>query len=217
MEMIDQNPYKVGDFALLEVAAIENVGAFLDWGQPKDLFLPFSEQTRPLHVGDAVIVYIYMDNTERIASTMKLNRHLDKTPVNYEAEQTVNLMIADKTELGIKAIINGQHWGLIHRNEIFSDLSYGQKVQGLVKQVRVDGKIDLTFQKSGHKAAAEDISPRILSLLKEKGGFLAVNDKTPPENIYNLFGVSKKKYKIALGGLYKKRLIKVDADGIRLV
>lgn len=207
---------KIGDFACLEVAAIENVGAFLDWGLPKDLFLPFAEQTYPIRVGDKVIVYIYVDNTDRIAASMKLDRNLNKTPAPYEAGQNVKIMIADRTDLGYKAIIEGKHWGLLHKNDVFKNLYYGDELTAMIKHIREDGKIDLSFLKTGHQAG-DDIAPKILEMLKDKGGFLEITDKTPPETIYNLFGVSKKKYKIALGGLYKKRLIQVEDAGIRLL
>lgn len=206
----------VGTFGLLKVKSIERVGAFLDWGLPKDLFLPYSEQTRDLKIGQNVLVYLYLDNTDRIASSMRLDRFMDKESGNYEAGQSVDLLIAAKTDLGYKAIINGRHWGMLYANEVFQQLEYGQRLKGFIKQVRDDGKIDLRLNEAGHKATA-DIGERIMELLKSKGGFLPITDKTDPEAIYDLFGVSKKKYKIALGGLYKKRLITVHDDGIRLV
>ncbi|CAE79286.1 S1-like domain-containing RNA-binding protein [Bdellovibrio bacteriovorus] len=205
----------VGTFGLLKVKSIERVGAFLDWGLPKDLFLPFSEQTRDLKIGQNVLVYLYLDNTDRISSSMRLERFIDKESGNYEAGQSVDLLIAAKTDLGYKAIINGRHWGMLYANEVFQQLEYGQRLKGFIKQVRDDGKIDLRLNEAGHKATA-DIGERIMELLKSKGGFLPITDKTDPEAIYDLFGVSKKKYKMALGGLYKKRLITVHDDGIRL-
>ncbi|WP_374030223.1 S1 RNA-binding domain-containing protein [Bdellovibrio bacteriovorus] len=208
---------QVGDFAKLRVKAIERVGAFLDWGLSKDLFLPYSEQTRELRVGQYVIVHVYLDKSDRISASMRLDRFIEKEGAEYKEEEKVQLFIAAKTDLGYKAIINGRHWGVLYNNEVFQDLDYGQKVDGYIKKIRPDGKIDLALQKAGHKAASDDIGPLILNLLQEKGGFLPVNDKTSAETIYDLFGVSKKKYKIALGGLYKQRLITVDDDGIRLV
>jgi predicted RNA-binding protein (virulence factor B family) len=206
---------QVGEFAHLTVAALEPVGAFLDWGLPKDLFLPYSEQTRDLQAGQDVIVYVYLDNSQRISASMRLERHLDKTPGNYKEGQSVELFIMSKTDLGFKAIINGRHVGVLYSNEVFQPLEHGQRLPGVIKKVREDGKIDLSLQKLGHKAA-EDIGPKILELLKAKGGFLPYDDKTSAEIIYEVFGVSKKKYKMALGGLYKQRLITIDPDGIRL-
>lgn len=207
----------VHDFALLKVVATSNVGAFLDWGLSKDLFLPFAEQTRALRVGQEVLVYIYVDKSDRLSASMRLERNIEKTAANYEEGQKVNLIIAGRTDLGFKAIIEKRHWGVLYGNEVFQPLRQGQQIEGYIKKMRPDGKIDLSLQRSGHKAIREDVGPKILELLKQKNGFLPVNDKTPPEEIYRLFGVSKKQYKVALGGLYKKRLISVDEDGIRLV
>ncbi|MGZ3774849.1 MAG: CvfB family protein [Bdellovibrio sp.] len=205
----------VGDFASLKVKAKESVGAFLDWGLPKDLFLPFSEQTREIRAGHYVVVYVYLDKSDRISASMRLDRHIDKEPGEYVEGQSVDLMIAAKTELGFKAIINNRHWGVLYPNEVFQTLDIGQKVKGFIKKIRDDGKIDLSLSQLGYKAA-EDISEKILEVLKAKNGFLSVTDKTSPETIYKLFGVSKKKYKMALGGLYKKRLITILEDGIKL-
>ena len=207
---------QVGQFAHLMVKSVESVGAFLDWGLPKDLFLPFSEQSRDLRMGHFVVVYIYIDKSDRISSSMRLDRHIDKEKGDYQEGQEVSLMIGHKTDLGFKAIVNGRHWGVIYANEVFERLEIGQKLKGYIKKLREDGKIDLSLQKLGHKAA-EDIGERIMTTLKEEGGFLPLNDKAAAEIIYDTFGVSKKKYKMALGGLYKKRLITVDEDGIRLV
>lgn len=206
----------VGDFALLKVISVNSIGAFLDWGLSKDLFLPFAEQIHEPRVGQQVLVYIYTDKSDRISASMRLDRYLEKTSGDYKEGEAVELLIAGKTDLGYKAIINGRHWGVIYANEVFRALNYGQRTQGFIKKIRDDGKIDLSLQKSGHQAG-EDIAPQILAMLKEKGGYLAINDKTDAEMIYSLFGVSKKKFKIALGGLYKKRLITVTDDGIRLV
>lgn len=205
----------VGEFAHLKVKAKESVGAFLDWGLPKDLFLPFSEQTREIRVGQYVIVHVYLDKSGRISASMRLDRHIDKEPGEYEENQSVDLMIAAKTELGFKAIINNRHWGILYENEVFQRLDIGQKLKGFIKKLRPDGKIDLSLSRLGYKAA-DDVAEKIMEVLKSKGGFLNITDKTSPEVIYQVFGVSKKKYKMALGGLYKKRLIAISDDGIKL-
>jgi predicted RNA-binding protein (virulence factor B family) len=207
---------KVGQFAHLEVVAIEEVGAFLDWGMPKDLFLPYSEQTRNLRIGQDVVVFVYLDNSQRIAASMRLERHLDKTPGVYTEGQEVDLFIAAETDMGFKAIINGKHMGMLYSNEIFKPLEHGQHLKGYAKKPRGDGKIDLILEAVGYKAAA-DIGQKILTELKKENGYLPIDDKTSAELIYEMFGVSKKKYKIALGDLYKKRLIVIKDDGIRLV
>lgn len=211
---------KVGELATLRVVSLEPVGAFLDWGLPKDLFLPFGEQTWPVEVGQEVIVFLYVDNTGRIASSMRLEKFLDKDPSVYKSiyqpEQKVDLLIIDETDLGYKAIINSKHLGMLFKNEVFQDLRYADQITGYIKKVRDDGKIDLILQPFGSKGAG-DLGQKILDILKEKNGFLPLTDKSPPEVIYNLFGVSKKKYKMALGGIYKKKLITIEENGIRLV
>jgi predicted RNA-binding protein (virulence factor B family) len=146
---------------------------------------------------------------------MRLDRYISKEPANYTEGQQVDLFIAAETDLGFKAIINGQHWGMLYANEVFERLVHGQKLKGFIKLIRPDGKIDLGLQKQGHKSS-EDIGPLILERLREEGGHLPINDKTSADLIYEMFGVSKKKYKMALGDLYKKRIITVKDDGIYL-
>lgn len=208
-----------GEYALLEVVAVERIGAFLDWGQEKDLFLPFAEQTGRVEVGEKLVVYIYKDKADRFCASMRIQRNKSQFPITFAVGDKVDLIIAAKTDLGYKAVINNRHIGMLYKNEVFTELFYGKEIQGYIKAIRDDGKIDLSLQQTGvtgHKAAA-DIGPKILELLEEKGGFLEINEKTPAEVIYDIFGVSKKKYKIALGGLYKKRLITIEEDGIRLI
>lgn len=207
---------KVGEFATLKVVSLSPVGAFLDWGLAKDLFMPFSERTHALRVGQHCLVYIYVDNSDRIAASMRLNRYIDKEVGEYQEGQTVELIIANPTELGFNAIINGKNWGVLFKNEIFQHIRTGDHLPGFIKKIRTDGKIDLTLNKTGY-TGTDDIAEKIIKLLKEEDGYLEINDKTSAEIIYDYFGVSKKKYKMALGGLYKKRLITVDEDGIRLL
>lgn len=207
----------VGDIALLKVVAVERVGAFLDWGLPKDLFLPYAEQIRELRPGQNILVRVYLDKSERISASMRLERYLEKHHNNeYQPNQLVDLLIYSRTDLGYKAVINNKHYGVLFSNEVFQDLEYGQKIQGYIKNLREDGKIDLILQQTGHHSNLE-IAPLILEKLESSGGFLNLTDKTSPEKIYELFGVSKKKYKMALGSLYKKRLITIHDDGIRLI
>lgn len=207
---------KVGEFASLRVVSLSSIGAFLDWGLAKDLLLPFAEKTRALRVGENCLVYLYLDNTGRICASMRVDRYIEKTPGDYTVGQSVRLIIARHTDLGINAIINERHWGILFTNEVFERLLPGQKIQGYIKQIRPDGKIDLTLHKTG-TTGTDDIGEKILQALRDEEGYLEINDKTSAEIIYEYFGVSKKKYKIALGALYKKRLITVDEDGIRLV
>ena len=207
----------VGDFALLKVVSITPVGAFLDWGLKKDLLVPFSEQKDTMAEGRSYIVYVYRDErTNRIVASSKVGRFLDKKPGNLQEGQGVELLICSQTELGFKAIINNSCWGVLYKNEIFQPLRKGQQVPGFIKKVRDDGKIDLCLQKPGHEKVA-DMSDKVMDALKTGGGFISITDKSPAELIYRMFGVSKKTYKKAIGALYKKRLIDIEGDGIRLI
>ena len=212
-----ETPYAmVGDFALLKVVAVESVGAFLDWGLLKDLLVPFGEQSPTMEKDKSYIVRIYVDKqSNRIAATTRLDRYLDNTPGNFHAGQEVELLICDQTDIGYKAIINGTHWGVLYSNEVFQPLKSGQKIKGYIKKVREDNKIDLSLHKPGYERV-DDITDTILNVLKEQGGFISVTDKSSPETINKLFGVSKKTYKKAIGAIYRKKLITIEDDGIRL-
>jgi uncharacterized protein len=205
----------VGEFAYLEVASLQKVGAFLKWGLAKDLFLPFREQTKELRPGDKAVVYIYLDNSQRISASMRVDRFIEKNPKVYFEGLKVKLFIIGATELGFKAIINGRHLGVLYKNEVYQTLRVGENLDGYIQFVREDGKIDLSLQPSGYRGV-KDFGQKILDLLKKNEGFLAVTDKSSAETIKNLFGLSKKKYKMTVGTLYKKNLITIDEDGIRL-
>lgn len=211
-----QRPFvTVGEFAHLEVASLERIGAFLDWGLPKQLFLPFREQTRELQIGHKAIVYLYLDSTRRISASMRIDKHLNKNPRDYFYGQKVDLLIFGATDLGFKAIVNGRHLGLLYGNEIFQPISIGQSIGGFIQNIREDGKLDLSLQQAGYRGV-DEISQKILDILEKKGGFLAMTDRSSAEEIYQVFNMSKKKYKMAVGNLYKKRLIHIDETGIRL-
>jgi uncharacterized protein len=206
-----------GDFALLKVVAVNSVGAFLDWGLSKDLLVPFSEQRPLMEKGKSYIVRIYIDKqSNRITATTRLDRYLDNTPGNFHAGQEVKLLICNQTDIGYKAIINGTHWGVLYSNEVFQPLKRGQKTEGYIKKVRDDNKIDLSLHKPGYKKVG-DVTETILNVLKKKDGFLPVTDKSSPEIIYKLFGVSKNTYKKAIGAIYRKRLITIENNGIKLI
>lgn len=213
-----QRPYAmVDEFAYLRVVSVTPIGAFLDWGLPKDLLVPFREQKIKMSEGQSYLVRIYFDRVSgRIAASSKLDKFVDKTDAVYEAGDKVELLIGARTDLGYKAIINGAHWGVIFHNEVFQPLQRGRVMEGFIKQVRADGKIDLCLHKPGYEKVTE-LTDVILDHLKKRGGFMPVTDKNPPEEIYNLFGVSKKTYKQAIGALYKKRLITFENNGTKLV
>lgn len=207
---------QVGGFASLKVVEVSRVGLFLDWGLPKDLLLPHSEEKRPLQVGDYCVVYCYIDErTRRITATARLDRYLDDTAAHYQVGQEVDLLVVERTDLGFKAIIDGRHWGLIHKNELFKFVRSGMREKGYIKEVRADGKISLSLQPVG-QAARDDLGERILAALREAGGSLALSDKSPPEAISREFGVSKGNFKKAIGGLFKQGLITILDDRIEL-
>ena len=207
----------VDEFACLRVVAATDIGAFLDWGLPKDLFVPFREQNVELREGQTVVVRVYFDKISgRIAASAKLDRYLDNTPATFEAGEKVDLMICAKTDLGYKSIINETHWGMIFFNDVFQPLEKGQLLDGYIKEVRSDGKINLTLQKMDANRFS-NLADQIVNHLKEQGGFMPITDKSPPEEIYRLFEVSKKAYKRAIGGLYKKRLITFENNGTKLI
>jgi len=207
---------KVGEFASLKVVSISTVGAFLNWGLEKDLLVPYREQKQRMVEGKNYVVYVYLDEKSgRIAASTKLSKYLNKIPMNFQSGQEVDLLLSDNTENGINAIINGTHMGMIYNNDIFMNLKSGQKIKGFIKNIREDNKIDLVLQKLGFEKI-DDSAQIILDLLKKQDGFIAVTDKTPPEVINKIFGVSKKTFKKAIGTLFKKRLITIEEKGIKL-
>jgi len=207
----------VGEFAFLNVAAVSSVGAFLNWGLVKDLFVPFREQKQKMEKGKSYVVYIYLDKkSNRIAASSRLTKYFSKWPHKFEVDDEVQLMVYEKSDIGYNCVINETYGGLLYKTEVFQTLEPGQKITGYIKKLREDGKIDLSLQKSGY-VTVDDFSQKILNILKEQGGTISVGDKSSPETIYELFGVSKKIYKKAIGALYKKRLITIEETGIRLV
>jgi len=207
----------INSFAALRVKDVNRVGAFLDWGLPKDLLLPYNEQKKPLRKGDLVVVYLYLDErTERIAASAKLNKFLNNGPVPYKQGDAVNLLVTDHTDIGYVALIDNQYSGVVYDNDAFRELAYGESLQGYIKNIRPDGKVNLLLQKPGF-GKVEGIAGDILKRLQEEGGFMAINDKSSPKLIASLFGVSKKSFKMAIGTLYKARLITIEERGIRLI
>jgi uncharacterized protein len=207
----------VGEFALLRVKSVDNYGAFLDWGLTKDLLVPFREQKINMEVGRSYIVFIFFDkSSNRIAASAKLEQFLDRIPPEYEAGQEVDLLIWQATDIGYKAIINHFHQGMLYSNEVFQKLNVGQSIKGYIKKIRDDHKIDLSLYPTGY-SKVEGHDKVIMDYISSQGGFATITDKTPPEIIYNLFGISKKTYKNVVGGLYKRGLIVIEKDGLRLI
>lgn len=207
---------EVGDIAWLKVVSLNYVGAFLDWGLPKDLLVPFSEQYHEMEVGRSYLVKVFLDEQSRIAATTKIDKLLSDEALDFEVGQKVSLIIADKSDLGVKAIINNSYWGMLYENELFQAVRKGQKLDGYIKQIREDRKIDLSLHQPGYGKVVA-LTDRIIAKLKTNNGVLTLSDKSPPEAIYAAFGVSKKVFKQAIGALYKQQLITIDESGIKLV
>lgn len=208
---------QVGEFASLKVVEINSIGVFLDWGLPKDLLLPFSEEKRQMKAGEYCVVHVYLDKrTRRITATARLDRYLDKVLPAYQVGQEVDLLVVEETDMGFKAIINNAHWGLIHKNEVFKFLRSGKQEKGYIKELRSDGKIALSLQPVGAQLASS-LNAQILDKLRANQGTLPVSDKSDPQVISDLFGVSKGNFKKAIGALYKDGQIVIHADRIELV
>ena len=207
----------VGQCAYLKAKAVDKIGAFLDWGLSKDLLVPFGEQVTRMKEGNDYVVYCYLDeDSERIAATTRLHKYLDEDGDDFEPKQAVKLLICGRTDMGYKAVINNTHLGLIYKDDAFKPLKYGQKLDGYIKVIREDGKIDLCLQLPG-QAAKKELADQILDDLKAQGGVSTLTDKSPPEQIYEKYNVSKGSYKKALGALYKRRMIVIEKDQIKLV
>ena len=208
---------QLGEVAWLEIVEVNQLGAFADWGLPKDLFIPFAEQHHALRKGQRTLVRLYLDNQDRIAGSTRIDHWIRDDATGFAVGQEVALIIAEQTELGFKAVIDHRSWGLLYGNELFRTLRKGQSVKAYIRQVRTDGKIDLSLEKPGFsKSRLDGLGEQIINHLQANAGHLPLSDKSPPEAIYATFGVSKKVFKQALGALYKQRRITLHADGIRL-
>jgi len=210
---------QVGEFALLRCTSTTDYGAFLYWGLAKDLLVPFREQAVRMERGRSYIVYIYLDATsQRLVASSKLNKHLeriamDETAEPFQKDDLVSIMISAKTDMGYKAIIENRAQGILFANEVFRPLKRGEKLEAYIKNIRKDGKIDLVLQKPTYQIL-DQISQDILTRLDANNGYLDITDKSSPEVISSLFGISKKSFKKGLGTLYRKRLITIQETGI---
>ena len=207
---------KVGEFASLEVAWVNQYGAFLKWGLMKDLFCPFREQKKRMEQGQRHIIYIKVDkDSYRLMATAKVEKYLEPAPALKHGDPA-DILVWQKTDLGFKCIVNNRYQGQIYDNQIFQPLHSGDRLSGFIDHVRQDGKIDLTLQPSGRQHTL-DFAEVLLRYLYENDGYCHLGDKSPAELIYDRFQVSKKAYKKAIGDLYRRRLITITDDGIRLV
>jgi len=214
-----EKPYAmVGEFALLKVVDVTRMGAFLNWGLPKDLLVPFPEQKPRMEEGKSYVVRIYIDeDSDRIVGSARLDDFLHIESENeFVAGEKVSLFIANKSELGYQVIINDTHWGLLHHNEVARPLRRGQRLAGFIKNIREDARIDLCLHlKASEKTA--DVAEIIMRELRKNNGFIPVTDKSSPAEIQEHFAISKKMYKKAVGALYKKKHIGIESEGIRLL
>lgn len=198
----------VGDFALLRVKAVNKVGAFLDWGlTAKDLLVPFGEQRVDMQAGRSYVVRVYLDPaSQRIVASAKLAKFLNQTEPDYYHREKVEVLVVQRSDLGYRVIVNNTHWGQIYQNETYQDVNVGDRFTAFVKQVRDDGKVDVTLAKI-EKMRVDDLSDRILQYLEAHGGEMTLTDKSSPDEINNVFQCSKKDFKKALGLLYKQQKI----------
>ena len=206
----------VGDFALMRVKAVNKVGAFLDWGLvAKDLLVPFSEQRVDMQAGRSYIVHVYLDQASgRIVASAKLAKFLNKTEPDYYHRQRVEVLVVQRSDLGYRVIVNNEHWGQIYQNETYQDINIGDRLTAFVKQVRPDGKVDVTLAKI-EKMRIDDLADRILDYLKNHGGEMSLTDKSDPDDINQAFNCSKKDFKKALGLLYKQQKVTLG-DTVKL-
>lgn len=207
---------QVGEFVSLKVVQVNKMGAFLDWGLPKDLLVPYNQQHSDMEVGKYYLVRIFLDqHTDRVAASSKLDKFIDIWPAEYQQGDKVKLIIGGKTDLGFKAIVNDLHWGLLYDNEIFQPLRIGKKMDGYIKQVREDGRLDLLLTR-GSKNTVNSFADKLLDQLEKNNGFIPLHDKSAPELIQRRLGVSKKTFKATVGNLLKNGKLSIEKDGIRL-
>ncbi|MBX3255211.1 MAG: RNA-binding protein [Chitinophagaceae bacterium] len=213
-----QQPKAVlGDIVMLEAVSVTPQGAFLDWGLMKDIFVPKSKQRSGMYAGEKYLVKIYLDEqTGRVAATEKIDAFLSNEILTVKEMELVDLVVYRRSDIGYVVIINNRHTGVIHFNEVFRNLETGDRLQGFVKTIAEDHKIDVVAGKPGYEKVSDE-AEKVLKLLEENNGYLPYNDKSAPEDIYDFFGMSKKVFKMTTGGLYKQKKIVFTQTGIRLV
>lgn len=208
----------LNEFALLRVNYVNKIGAFLDWGMEKDIFVPFKEQARPMEKGKRYLVYLYLDEkTNRLVASSKTNQFLNNDQLTVEKGEEVNLIVSHITEIGINVIINEKHKGLIYKDEVYDDsIRTGDRLRGYIKTIRNDNKIDVSLQIQGYQSI-EPNAQLILGELKASRGFLRLTDNSHPEDIKTVLKMSKKTFKKAIGALYREKVIEIKEDGIYLI
>lgn len=206
----------VGDIVNLPVVSVTAQGAFMDWGLMKDLFVPKSKQLMGMRVGGHYLVKIYLDErTGRVAASEKIESYLSNEQLTVKELEAVDMLVYRRTDIGYVVIINNQHTGVLHFNDIFHEIEVGDRLQGYIKNIREENKIDVGTGKAGYQRV-EDEAGKVMRLLQENNGYLPYNDKSNPEDIYSFFGMSKKTFKMTTGNLYKNRKIVFTQTGIKL-
>lgn len=210
-------PYvKLDEFACLKCVEVSDIGAFLDWGLEKHLFVPYREMASQMRKGSWYLVFVYLDEeTGRLVASSKTNAFLDNRELTVEPFEEVDIIVANPTDLGLNVIVNDIHQGLIYKDDVFQDLQPGDRLKGWVKKTRPDGKIDITLQRPGYRSI-EPNAQEILNEMELKGGYLPLTDKSSPDEIQQKLQMSKKSFKKAVGTLYKQRQIEIKEDGIYL-
>lgn len=216
---VTDHPYiKKGEFALLRCNSVNDIGAFLDWGLVKELFCPFREQAFPMKIGGWYLVFCYLDETsDRLVASSKTNRFLDNKELSVEAFDEVDLIVSHPSDLGMNVIVNKMHLGLIFNQDLFKDISVGDKLKGIVKKIRPGNKLDITLDKIGYRNIEPNAQLILEYLLNNENGFIKLTDKSSPEAIKSILQMSKKSFKKAVGTLYKQRRIRIEIDGIYLI
>ncbi|WP_029033438.1 CvfB family protein [Salinimicrobium terrae] len=208
---------KLDEFGYLKCVEVSDIGAFMDWGLEKHLFVPFKEQAMKMREGERYLIFCYLDElTERLVGSSKVDAFLDNSQLTVEPFEEVGLIIANPTELGWNVIVNEIHKGLLYKDDVFQKLHVGDRLKGFVKKTRPDGKIDITLQRPGYRSI-EPNAQELLTILELKGGFLGLTDKSSPKEIEKEVQMSKKSFKRALGNLYKQRKVDIKESGIYLL
>lgn len=212
-----EKPYaQVGDFVFLQVELANTAGAYLDWGVARRLFVPMREQkARMVEDGIYLVHILYNPNTKRIYATAKYEKYIDKEKPPYKTGDEVDVLIASQTDLGLKAIIDNKYIGMLYANELFDTMTLGETTKAYIKRVRDDFKIDLSLSKIGY-AKITDFAEELHQRLIDRGGYIDINDNSDADAIFDLFGVSKKTFKKAVGDLYRRRLVSFTENGIQL-
>ncbi len=206
------------EFAYLKVKEVNDYGAFMDWGLPKDLMVPFAEQTEKMEAGKSYLIFLLQDEqTDRLIASSNVNEFVFFDEIDVKQGDEVDLLLYNMTELGMNVIVNNMYKGLIFKSDIHKNIKPGDRIKGFVKQVREDGKIDIILEPAGYKNSIDENSDIILSALKENNGFLNLTDKNTPEEIKRILGLSKKAFKNGLGNLYKQKIVELNENGIKLL